>query len=214
MEDLVIVCEDSFGLDVMLIAQRMNEFWVSEYQYQPFAIKGYIVPEHCTYRTEIMPFLGTIETKKREKNEVYAMGIVNPSHKAVYVRILKSIGARFALLWAPWVLAPLTMKFGEGCIIAAHSIKETAKIGNFVTLFHSMLDDGAIVGDYSSVMAYTNLTTSELEEEVYIGPNCAVMEKVKVGVGSCVTPNSVVVRNVKKWTTVQGVPAKKVIEKG
>lgn len=210
MKDLVIVCEDSFGLDVKWIAQEMNaiENQISGQSF--YNIKGFIVPNRCSYRTDSMTFLGTIEEKACEPNEVYAMGIVEPCHKVQCVAELKEKGACFVVLRAPWVSVMPTMKYGEGSIIAAHSIKETAKIGNFVTLVQTMLDDGTVVGDYSSVMAYSNLTTSELGEGVYVGPNCVVMEKVKIGAGSHVNPNSVVVRNVRPGITVQGLPAKRV----
>ncbi len=211
MKDLVIVCEDSFGLDVKMIAEGMDAYYVKNNRGHLFDIIGFICPENVKEKLQFktLPFLSTIEDYQVSDNMVFAMGIVDPGRKEKYIRLLKEKNAEFVTLWAPWVLAPLTMKFKEGCIIAAHSIKENAEIGEFVTMFHSMAG-GAKVGSFSSIMSYANVTTADIGEGVYIAPNCAVMENVVVGEKSVIFPNSVVVKNVKANTKVSGIPARKV----
>ena len=71
----------------------------------------------------------------------------------------------------------------------------------------------ASVGDYSSIMAFANVTTAKIGEGVYIAPNAAVMEHITVDSGACIYPNSIVVKSVKKDMHVMGVPARKVKEK-
>lgn len=211
MRELIIVCEDSFGLDVRMIAEAMNEWFEQNYGSIRYRLLGYVVPAGTSIKQnpDSLPVLGTIEEWHPGTEERYAMGIVDPLRKELAVMALKNKGAVFETLWAPWVLAPLTMKFGEGSIIAAHSIKVSTEIGPFVTLYKSMTD-GARVEAYTSVMGFSNTTTAILEKGVYIGSNAVVLDGVVVGAGAYVEPNSVVVKNVKPGARVSGIPAKKV----
>lgn len=214
MNDLIIVCEDSFGLDVKQIVLAINARYNVNNKVPLFKIKGFIVPKAKSDELNKMldPYLGTIEAWRPGQSEIYAMGIVDPGRKERYAELLKNRGAEFAVLRAPWALAHLDMEFSEGCIIAAHSIMDSAQIGRFATLHNSMIGFDASVGDYSSVMAFSNITTANIKDGVYIGPNSAIMSGVTVHEGARVLPGSVVVRDVKPGQTVSGIPARRVKE--
>lgn len=210
MRDLIIVCEDSFGLDVRMIVEHINDYYVKMGWGLPYHLKGYLCPKGTVLKQnpDSLPIIGSLEDWKPGDEERYAMGIVNPEHKMAAVQALKSKGAIFETLWAPWVLTPLTMHFGEGCIIAAQSIKINAKIGNFVTLYESMVAD-ATIGDYCSIMAYSNTTNSIIGELTYIANNAATMLNVPIGDHCQIMNNSIVVKKLKPNTKVFGIPAKK-----
>ena len=212
MQEVIIVCEDSFGLDVKYVIdaindeQRMNGWEIL------YTIKGYITPQGCEYRTGLLEYLGSVEPGADYRNEIYVMGIRNPQHKCEVARIMESGNASFTAIRAPWVMDMPEFEYPKGCVIAAFCVKENAEIGEYVTLFNSML--GATkIGKYSSAMSYSNLTTAEIGERVYIGPNAVIMDHVRVGDDAVVEPNSVVVRNVKAGTRVNGIPARKEKEK-
>ena len=141
-------------------------------------------------------------------NERFAMAIVHPEQKKHYVEILKNKGAAFLTLQAPWVFTSSSIKCGEGCIIAAYSIKRFARISSFVTIYQSMLAD-TIIGSYSSVMAYANTTNATIGELAYIGNNAAIMLDLNIGDGAYVCDNSIVVKDVKPGMIVSGIPARK-----
>ena len=210
MKDLIIVCEDMFGMDVRMIVETYNRFNEPLYRF-----KGFIGPEDMPmeYRERLTPFLGTVEQWQPDPDECYAMGIVEPARKEKYVVSMKENGARFVTVRAPWGSIPDDMQFGEGCIIAAYSILTSAQIGNFVTLFDSMVGYDAVVGDYASIMGYSNITTAHIEEGAYIGANCAVMSHKTVGRRAKIMAGSIVVNNVKPGTAVAGVPARRIKEK-
>ncbi len=213
MKDIVIVCEDSFGLDVKMIILKINAYWEEQKWGTPYRIKDFLKfrPMDEDLTRLMTPDLGYMEDWDPMPEERFAMGIVNPQHKKQAAGLMKEKGAVFETLWAPWVIASLDFQFPEGCIIAAQSVMDSAKIGRFATLFHSMIGFDAIVGDYSSIMAFANITTSHIGECAFIGNNSVVINK-DIGEEATVMPNSVVVKKVKAGMTAFGNPARKVKE--
>ena len=211
MKDLIIVADGSFGLDVRKIILAVNENRKNKGQECPYRIKGFLAAGEAADIRNLQPLLGTVEDRQPEQDEYYVMGILNPKKKEQAVRTLKDRGARFETIRAPWVMAHLDMQFPEGCVIAAQSIMDSARIGKFVTLFHSMVGFDAFVGDYASVMAYVNITTAHIGERAFIGDNSVVIRKT-VNDDAVVMPGSVVVKDVKAGTTVMGNPARRVKE--
>ena len=208
MKELIIIADDSFGLDIKKIILSINEYWQGQNWGTPYHLKGYITPQDSQAGIG-SPVLGHIEDWVPDEEAYLVMGIVNPQRKKQAVTLLKDRGAVFETLWAPWTMAHLDMKFPEGCIIAAQSIMDSARIGKFVTLFHSMVAFDAVVGDYASVMAYANITTAHIGEGALIGDNSVVIGKT-IQENAVVMPNSVVVKDVKAGTTVMGNPARRV----
>ena len=211
MKNVIIICNDSFGLDIKRIVLAINDYWKQQGWGVPYKIKGYIGDEQIpdNLKKQLFPYLGNVDQWIPDENEYYAMGIVDPHKKKEAVEKLKAKGARFETLWAPWGMAHLDFPFPEGCIVAAQSVMDSAKIGKFVTLFHSMVGFDAVVDDYSSIMAYANITTAHIGECVYFGDNAVVIGKT-VNNHSVVLPNSVVIKEVKEGTTVAGNPARRV----
>ena len=210
MKDIIIVCEDSFGLDVKRIVLAINRHWENSGWGTPYRIKGYIGKNNISdsLKSLMSPYLGSIEEWTPPEDEYCVMGIIEPHSKKKTVEEMKVKGAQFETLWAPWVMANLNFKFPEGCIIAAQSIMDSAQIGSFVTLFHSMVGFDAMVGDYSSVMAYANIATSHVGNCVLIEDNGVVIGKT-INNDVVVKANSVVVREAKAGTIVSGNPARK-----
>ena len=211
MYDLVVVCEDMFGLDVLAITKFILDDCKRKGTEPEFRVKGVICPEQMRHPVDSVrhAYLGTLEDCRPSPEERYVLGIKYPDHKKMAADELRSRGAQFTSLWAPWVLGSKDeLSFGEGCIIAAHSIKEDAVVGSFVTIFNSMVSDGCI-GDYSTLMTYANVTNARIGREVLVENNALIMTDLSVGDGAVVGPGSMVIKDVKPGTSVFGVPAKK-----
>ncbi len=84
---------------------------------------------------------------------------------------------------------------GTGVVIG-----ETAIIGNNVTLFH-----GVTLGTTGKEKGKRHPT---VEDNVLIGANATILGNLTIGENAKVGAGAVVVHNVKKNTTVTGVPAK------
>jgi|GEM_PF-2038137 len=210
-KELIIVCEDSFGMDVYSIVGAINEYPIEGYNQSNYRVLGYLLPKDrmgSPVRFNL-PVLGAIEEWKPSENEYYAMGIVQPRRKEWAVNLLKEKKAVFVQLRAPWALVPFDVDLGEGSIIAAISVKEGVKIGPFTLLYQSMVA-AAEIEAFCSVMAFANITNAHLEKCVFVDENASVMMNLTIGEDACVLPNSVVVKNVKPRTTVSGIPARRV----
>ena len=211
IKNLVFACDSAFGLDAKKIALMEHDFWKKNYNCEIYAIKGFIGTEAVDEELQglLSPYLGPIEAYCPEKDDYIVMAVLDPVRKKAAVEELRAKGALFETIWAPWVMAHLDFSFPEGCIIAAQSVMDSAKIGKFVTLFYSMVGFDAVVDDYSSVMAYANITSSHIGKCVHIKNNSVVLDS-EVGDGAIVEPNSVVVRNVKSGSIVAGNPARRI----
>lgn len=214
MKNIIIVCSDSFGLDVKKIVLSINESQKKIGLDPAYKVKGYIGMADMDdgLKPLLSPYLGNIGDYKPSENEFFVMGIVNPQKKKSAVELLKAKGACFETIRAPWVLAHADFVFPEGCVIAAHSVMDSSVIGKFATLFYAMVGFDAVVEDYSSIMAYANITTAHIGQCAYIGNNSVIMGTT-VGDEAVILPNSVVVRKVKPGLTVSGNPAKRIRSK-
>ena len=211
MKSIIIICESTFGLDVKKIVLSINDYRKKRSLNPAYNIKGFIGTDDLDKDTRklLSPYVGSIGNYEPTENDYFLMGIVNPCHKKMAAEKLKEKGAVFESIRAPWTLAHHDFELPEGCIFAAQSVMDSANIGKFTTLFHSIIGFDAEVGDYSSIMAFANITSSHVGKCVYIGDNSAVLGDA-VGDKTVVLPNSVVVKRVKEGSTVSGIPAKKI----
>ena len=103
------------------------------------------------------------------------------------------------------------VEIGNGSFIGAYSIITTnVKIGQ-----HSILNRGnqsghdTIIGDYFSAMPGAVVSGNViLGEQVYIGTNSSIKEKIQVYSNVTVGSNAAVVKNIMTAGTYVGVPAK------
>lgn len=211
MKEIIIVCNNAFGMAVRDIVNAVNQTALQRGQEEFYRIKGYLCPLHCDMvrRTDGLPILGDLECWQPRDNERCVMGIVDPVEKKRAVLILKERGCRFETLVAPWTMAPSDMRYGEGAVVAAYSMQLGASVAPFSTLYYSMVTHTQ-VGAYSSIMAFANTTNAIIEPEVLIEANAAVMLDKVIGEGATVKANSIVVRSVKPHTIVAGNPARRV----
>ncbi len=214
MKKIIIISNDSFGLDIKRIIFAINANCVKLGVAEPYSLQGFIVEsntEECV-RRELSPCLGEIDQWIPKEGEVFAIGIVEPHIKKEVVEKMKAKGAVFETLRAPWVLAHKDFQFPEGSIIAAQSVMDSARIGKYVILFHAMIGFDALVEEYSSIMAYANITTAHIGKRVLFYDNAVVISKT-INDDAIVYPNSVVIKEVKEGTVVAGNPAKRIKER-
>lgn len=211
MTDLIIVCDGDFGLDVKTIVDAINSYHIRRGKGQQYNLQGFLVCDSDSFlpcRHKDVPIIGSISEHIPDCKTKYSVAIVNPSKRKKIVSILKSKGATFTTLRAPWVLAPLDMHFGEGSIIAAQSIDINAEIGSFAILYHCMVGS-ANIGAYCSIMAFSNVTNAKIGEESFIENNVAILLDVELGSNTCVNHGSVVTKNYGDNVCLTGIPARR-----
>lgn len=209
MQDIIIVCEDLFGLEVYSVLSDMNLWYSTRGEPVPYNILGYISDNEnpfghiCTN----IPRLGKINDWIPLSDERYVMGMKQPEQKKKTVEILKAKGCKFETIYTPWLLAPV-IDIGEGSVVASYSIKAGMKLGRFVTVIGAMLTSRS-VGDYSTVLRYSNIT-GNVGESSYVGNHVYTHLGKEIGDHCYVSDGSIVVNNVKSSTTVAGIPARKI----
>ena len=98
----------------------------------------------------------------------------------------------------------LFIDHGMGVVIG-----ETSEIGNNVTIYHAVTL-GGISPSIDSERQRHEKRHPTIGDDVVIGSGAQIIGPVKVGNGSRIAANAVVVKNVPENTTMVGVPAKAV----
>lgn len=206
MHDVIIICEDSFWKDIYFIIECINKKCLK------YNVIGLICNESnfgMIETTERIPLLGTINSWNPISDEYYVMGIRNPYNKEYAAKTMMSKGCAFCTLVAPWMIKHGDIQYGEGCILAGYSIKPMARIGNFVTLYGTMLDVPQI-DDFCTLEVFSNVTNAKIKKRVYIESHAVVMDHVEVEDDVLIKSGSIVLNRIKKGSKVAGNPARKI----
>lgn len=124
--------------------------------------------------------------------------------------MLKSKGAKFETIIAPWSIIPDNIQIGEGSIISPYLIMPGVKIGNFANVMGCMVGSQAEIGDYSTITGFANITNAKIGKRVFVGSHAVIMNQRKIGDDAFICVGSVVFNNVKQGQKVFGIPAKRV----
>ena len=211
MQSVIIVCDDLFGLEVYSIVEATNQWYEKNEGSQKYLIKGFLSESGAPFGEweSPAPVFSPMSGWKPEDGVKLIMGILSPEKKAEAVALLKSRGAVFETVYAPWILAfPKWLTIGEGCIVCPYSAKPGMVIGDFVTIDHTMLS-GHKLGDYSTTMRLSNIAGDSVGSYSFVGDHCFLAVGKNIGDHCYVESGSIVVKDVKNGTRVSGVPAKK-----
>lgn len=208
MKDMIIVGASGFGRELLQWIKdinRVQDKWV---------IKGFIDDNpnaldafQCDYTV-----IGRIQDWQPKETEVFACAIANPRIKENIVTLLKSRGAWFESVIHPTSVIGEFNKIGEGLIAYPNScITSNVEVGDYVTLLSSEIGHDAVVGDYSTISSYCDITGGvQLGKRVFLGSHVTIVPGRKIGDDAYIGAGSVVIKNVKPNTKVMGNPAKKI----
>ena len=205
MKSIIIAGAGGFGRDALELIKQVNKIE------KRWEIKGFIDDNLNALEGKKCDFkiLGTIKDWMPSENEVFVIGISSPKGKEKIANILKARGAKFETIIAPGAIVSEFAQIGEGSIITNRtSIGAGTVIGNFVHVASSSVGNDAVIGDYSTTTAFTNLTNATIGKRVFVGSHSVIMNKLKVGDDAYICVGSIVIRNVKAGTKVWGYPAK------
>lgn len=209
MKDIIIVCEDSYGLDVYSIIEAVNGY-DGNARRQSYNVIGFISdnPGVLSGLRVPAPVLGSITEWVPKDGTLFVMGIRDPLNKEKAAKLLEDKGAHFETIIAPWVLLPQEFEVGRGCMLANYNCKHGSRFGNFV-IADSAMCESVEVGDYSTLCPFVNITNARIGKRVFVESHAVVMEHRNVGDDSHLLPGSVVITNVKAGNVVAGVPGKR-----
>lgn len=209
MKELIIVGAGGFGRELLQWIKDINRIQ------RKWIIKGFIDDNsnalsglECEYTV-----IGSILDWQPKSNEIFACAIANPSIKEKVVTLLKSKGALFESIIHPKAIIGEHNNIGEGLIAYPNScITVNVNVGNFITLLCSGIGHDAVVGDYSTISSYCDITGGvKLGKRVFLGSHVTIVPDRNIGDDAYLGAGSVVVTHVKEKTKVFGNPAKKVL---
>lgn len=209
MKKLIIVGAGGFGRELLQWVKDINKLqnkWI---------IEGFLDDNldaldgmECDYNV-----IGKIQDWKPKENEVFVCAIANPKIKEFITTQLKSKGAWFESVIHPTAIIGAYNIIGEGLVAYPNScITANAKVGDFVTLLLSAIGHDTVIGDYSTISSYCDITGGvQLGKRVFLGSHVTIIPERKIGDDVYVGAGSVVINNVKSNTKVMGNPAKKML---
>lgn len=155
--------------------------------------------------------LGGIEDFMPEEDDLMLLAIGDPAARLKLGRELSSRGCCFFTFIHPTSVISPDAKLGVGIVIYPLSfISANTILGDFVLInVHTGVGHDVTIADGSVVCAHVDLTGFvHVEEAVLIGSHSSVLPKVRIGRFAKIGAGSIVVRNVKAYTTVFSQPAR------
>ena len=207
---LLIVGAGGFGREVLQwaedIAAEGCDWEVGGFlDADPAALDGYECP---------LQVLSSPQQYEPVDEDLLVCAIGDPATRMKVAADLTSRGAEFATLVHPTAIVGARNVVGEGCILCPRvTITTDITLGRHVIVNpHSTIGHDVTIGDCSSLFSHCDVTGgATIEPGVTMGSHSAVLPGVRVGEFARISAGSVVSRRVKPFTTVFGVPAKKLL---
>ena len=210
MTDVIIVGAGGFGRETLMMIEEINAVRPQ------WNVLGFI--DDNLYALDGIDcdrqILGKISEWEVKEGVSFVLSIAEPHTKKTIVELLKSRGAKFVTIIHPTSRLGKNTIVGEGVVLAARSdVTTNIKLGNFVFLnVAAQVGHDCLIGDYCTLFPSSSVAGgSVLGEGVIVGTSAATYPGVKIGEYATIGMNSAVIRNVKPYTTVMGVPARKII---
>lgn len=207
MNDLIIVGAGGFGREMAQIIEDINNVEMT------WNVLGYIDDNEDAlngYPTEYR-ILGTIQDWVPKDDQYYACAIANPEAKKKVTDYLKGKGAKFASIIHPTAIIGKFNRIGEGFIAYPNAVvTSNVTIGNFVALLSSAVGHDAVVGDFTTICAFSDITGGcHIGSYVWMGTHSAVIPGRTLGDHVFVSAGSVVMTDFPDSVKVLGNPARK-----
>lgn len=161
------------------------------------------------YPTEYK-IIGEWETYPLTKNDYCLITVSDCSWKEKIYSQLEGRTTFFTYIAPNAILGKFNI-IGEGSIISPNCILTTnVRLGICTTLnIGTQIGHDVIIGDYSSLMANVDLGgLVTLGRAVFVGSKATIIPKITIEDSSIIGAGSVVIKKVKKGTTVFGNPAR------
>lgn len=206
MKNLVIIGAGGFAREVFDMA---NYCYGSD---PDFKVKGFLSDGPSNIEEMGYPaVLNTVSEYEIEENDVFFCGIGSVQDRKKCVEIILLKGGIFINLIHPNVVIAPSVKIGIGVAIKAYCVLASDVVIEDFTFLQSAVIMGhdVHIGKYCQINSFSFFAgCSKLEELVFVGAHSKFIQSAKAEEQSVIGIGSLVLRKVKKGTTVFGSPAK------
>ena len=209
MKHLVIIGAGAFGREMYWNIQDSIGYG------DEFDVKGYIVDDFDLkaekYQQLQKPLLSSIDDYKIMEDDVFICAIGSANGRESTIRRIKAKGGEFISIIHKTSIIHGTVHIGKGVFIGPYTVVgDNVLLNDHVILnTHSSIGHDAILGEYTCVMSYVDITGfCHIGEKVFLASGCRMTPSTKIGDGAYVGIGSVVLRRVKPGVKVFGNPAK------
>lgn len=175
-------------------------------------VKGFLSPNPKDLEGfDMPPILGDEDTYEIQEDDKFILGIGTIPLKKKVVAKLKERGAEFMSFVHPMATVSRNSKIGEGVVVCPYAtVTESVTIGDFAMLnIYSSAGHDAKIGDNCILSPYATLNGfAVLENDVFMATHTVVTGSKRVGKGSIIGANSVVLHDVPENSKVIGVSKK------
>lgn len=209
MKHVVIIGAGAFGRELYWHIQDSKGYGIE------YDVKGYIVDdfdlEAERYRNLQKPLLSSIDDYVIMDNDVFICAIGSAEGRESTIGKIEAKGGEFISIIHKTSLIHGTVNIGKGVFIGPYTVLgDNVSLNDHVMLnTHSSIGHDAVLGKYTCVMSYVDITGfCEIGEKVFLASGCRMTPSTKIGDGAYVGIGSVVLRRVKPGVKVFGNPAK------
>lgn len=207
MRELVIIGAGGFAREIYDLAYYCygND--------QNFKVKGFLSDGSSNIEElGYPPVLGKVADYTIQANDVFfcAIGEVNDRKKTV--EIIKNKGGQFINLIHPTVVKPPSVRLGVGVGIKAFCVLASdVTVDDFTFLQSSVIMGHDVhIGKYCQINSFAFFAGyTQVHDLVTVNAGAKIVQNTIIEERSVIGMGSVVLKRVKKGTTVFGIPAKK-----
>lgn len=207
MKDLIIMGAGGLGRELAQWIQDINAkkpTWnlIGFIDDNPKSLDGYLTD----YKV-----IGSISDWQPTENQVFACAIAQPNVKQKTTQMLKARGAVFATIIHPTASIGEHNLIGEGFVAYPNAVVTTnVTIGDFVTLLSSAVGHDAVVGSYTTICSFCDITGGvHVGSYVWMGTHSAIIPGRTVGNNAMLSAGSVIMTDVAEGDKMLGNPARR-----
>ena len=208
MKKIIIVGAGGFGRELLQWIKDINS------RQQRWEILGFI-DDNLQALNDIecdFPIIGSIQNWTPKQDELFACAIANPKIKEKIVNLLSDKGAIFQSIIHPSAIIGELNRIGQGFVAYPGAcVTANVCIGDFVTLLNSSIGHDAVIGDFSTISSFCDITGGvKIGKGAFLGSHATIIPQKKIGDHAYIGAGSVVISNIKENMKVMGNPAKKI----
>ena len=212
---VAIIGSGGFGREVLWLIRDYNSHPTIGSGQKPLDVVGFITNDTEMHGKVIcdIPVLKPYDWLLRNPDVYAVCGIGDPRARIKVTKYFEEKGVKFLSILHPSVKMSQYVEIGNGCIICAGNIITTqVKIGNHVHInLNSTIGHDAVIHDFVTISPGVNISGRvEVGYGVFLGTNCTMIERTRIGRGSFIGAGAVVNRDVEENVVSVGVPSRAV----